>query len=418
MIKGFSPFCRKFLLIALQIAFGFSSSQTKAMDWLNPLGWDLKTKCAVAVGTAVVAKKGWDAARKLKDRWCYDGSKVPLVYHENYNIGFFGVEKLHPFDSKKYGHVADELKKEWNISGLHFYEPASEVSKDSLLKVHSKEYLDSLRSSKAIQKIVEVPVAKIPNFLLQRYLLSPMRYATQGTILATQLAFKHGAAINLSGGYHHAKADNGSGFCVYADIPLALQKLREKEKKDLKVLYIDLDAHQGDGVESCLENDKNIYFFDCYNEKNFPYATDSRELREKIHKKLISKDIYCKKGNHSGNCQDCSDKYINSVKNALPQALDEFQEIHNTKPDLIFYNAGTDPFEEDRLGRMKLTKQGIIDRDEFVFAQALKHKVPICMTLSGGYSPRSAEIISASISNLWNKGFLKKIEKEDVVKLD
>ncbi|HEX2978159.1 MAG TPA: histone deacetylase [Candidatus Babeliales bacterium] len=412
-----NSYITKPLFTLLFIAIGSNHYQAQAMD-LNPLNWDFKTKCAAIVGTAIVAKKGWDAAWQLKDRWHYDGTKIPLVYHENYDIGFFGIEKLHPFDSHKYSKVAHILKTKWKISDLHFYQPASQVSQEDLLKVHTEKYLNSLSSSKVIQQIVEVPVAKIPNFLLQHYLLSPMRYGTQGTVMAAQLAFDHGAAINLSGGYHHAKQDNGSGFCVYADIPLAIQKLREKEKKDLKIFYIDLDAHQGDGVESCLKNDPNVYFFDCYNEKNFPYASDSIELREKIHKKLTSKDIYCQGVQHSGKCQNCNHAYIASVKKALPEALDEFQKIHKAKPDLIFYNAGTDPFEEDALGRMKLTKKGIIDRDEFVFAQAIEHEVPICMTLSGGYSLRSAEIISASIWNLWNKGYLKKIDKERVVKLD
>jgi histone deacetylase 11 len=154
--------------------------------------------------------------------------KLPLIYDSGYNISFFGVEKLHPFDSQKYGRIFELLKKRLNLTSNCYYMPGI-VSDEQLLKVHFADYLASLRSSAVVARIAEIPLLSfVPNFLLQRNLLTPMKRATAGRLLGARLALKHGWAINLSGGYHHAKKDSGSGFCFYADIPLAIHTLWEE----------------------------------------------------------------------------------------------------------------------------------------------------------------------------------------------
>ena len=274
--------------------------------------------------------------------------------------------------------------------------------------MHTERYLDSLNSSGKVAEIAEVPVGFLPNFLLQWRLLSPMRWATQGTIDATKLALAKGVGINLGGGYHHARPDAGGGFCFYADIPLAIKKLRETNP-NLAVMYVDLDAHQGNGVEWCMDGDPNWYTLDCYKERNYPYQRDGKYPTQKIDKPLTERSIYCENCTESGvraTCQNCNTKYLQSLREALPAALNEFQQKHSKKPDLIFYNAGTDCFESDRLGGMNVNRQGIIDRDEFVFQQAQTNNIPICMTTSGGYTSESASLIGASIINLHQKGLL------------
>jgi histone deacetylase 11 len=217
-----------------------------------------------------------------------------------------------------------------------------------------------------------------------------------------------GQPLNLSGGYHHAQSGCGGGFCVYADIPLAIKSLRE-QKPDLKVMYVDLDAHQGNGVEECLKSDKDSYILDCFNQANYPR---DKTNQQRIDLSILTNEIYCSKHNFMENnpltCQDCNTAYLTSIKNALPKALQNFQQKYSRKPDIIFYNAGTDCFEEDPLGRMKLSQQGIIDRDQFVFEQARTENIPVCMTLSGGYTKKSAAIIGASIANLHSKKLLDK----------
>lgn len=209
--------------------------------------------------------------------------KLPLFYHTSYNISFFGIEKLHPFDSHKYGRIVDMLQKKLSVTSQDFYKPNYQVTDQNLKKVHTQSYLNSLKDSKNVEYVTElIGLRYVPNFLLRWRLLKPMRYATQGTIEAAQFALQSGVAINLSGGYHHAQPNQGGGFCAYADIPLAIKILREKNP-DLKVMYIDLDAHQGNGVEACLVDDENSYIFDCFNECNYPGdSTNAQRINKKL----------------------------------------------------------------------------------------------------------------------------------------
>jgi len=309
---------------------------------------------------------------------CADAMMVPIVFHKKYDISFMGMEKLHPFDTKKYGKVANHLQQTCNIAPECFYQP-EKASDADLELVHTSKYLATLKSSRTVATIAEVaPLAFLPNAFLQHSMLASMRYATAGTVLGAQLAMSSGWAINLAGGYHHAKANNGEGFCFFADIPLAIKKLRETNS-DLKVLIVDLDAHQGNGLAAILGEDKLTYIFDMYSGNNYP--------RDRAMYKYIDFNFplvdYIK---------DLA--YLNLLKSELPKAIEA------VKPDLIIYNAGTDIFERDPLGKMKVTKQGIIERDAFVFGQALAIKTPILMVLSGGYSKESADIVGTSIENI------------------
>lgn len=301
--------------------------------------------------------------------------KAPIVYHKNYNISFGLLDKLHPFDGKKYGRVAEYLCMQGHI---RFYQPEAITDADLLL-VHTPEYLASLKNSATIAKIVEIsPLCYVPNFLLQRYMLDSMRYATAGTIKAVDLALQWGWAVNLGGGYHHAKANKGEGFCVFADIPLAIKKARE-QRPDLKVLIVDLDAHQGNGFETILRDDTLTKIFDVYGYPNYP-----------MDRKAQGAITY----NYPVKLGISTKEYTQLLTIELPRAIQE------TKPDLIIYNAGTDIFEKDRLGRMSVSEEGIIKRDAFVFEQAFAHKTPIAMVLSGGYTSDSARIISKSLENI------------------
>ena len=305
-------------------------------------------------------------------------NKLPIIFHKDYDISLAGLEKLHPFDSCKYGKVHDYLVKKAGIAKSRFHVP-TKVTDQELLKVHSQEYINSLADSSAVARITEVGIISyLPNFLVQRTLLNAMKLATGGTVLGADLALKHGWAINLSGGYHHAKRENGEGFCVYADIPLAVNKVLE-HNPHYKIMVVDLDAHQGNGHEACLKDEKRAFIFDVYNGSIYPR---DREAQKRI-------DF-----NFPVGIGITDEPYLSIVSNHLPAALDQ------TKPDLIVYNAGTDTFEEDPLGFMKVSEQGIIKRDELVFRYARERNIPILMVLSGGYTKKSAEIIGKSIHNV------------------
>ncbi len=305
-------------------------------------------------------------------------NKLPIVFSPHYDITLGGVEKLHPFDTGKYGKVYEYLVKKTGIAKDRFYVPDM-ASQEDLLSVHSKEYLDSLKESLVIAAIAEVSLLRyLPNSVLQNRLLKPMKYATGGTILGCELALKYGWAINLSGGYHHAKRDSGGGFCFYADIPIAIYKLFTK-KSDLSVMIVDLDAHQGNGCESIFADDCRVYIFDVYNKDIYPWDDEARRYID---------------FNYPVESYIGDKEYLSLIEAKLTDA------ILASKPDIIVYNAGTDIFREDPLGCMNISHDGIIKRDEIVFKTAIKNDIPILMVLSGGYSKRSAAIIGESIENI------------------
>lgn len=312
--------------------------------------------------------------------------KLPIVFHPRYDIGLFGLENRHPFDSKKYGKVFRFLQEKQILVGDNYFQPEEKASDAVLSGVHTAEYLQSLKLSATVARIAELGFLKIlPNFLLQSNFLNPMRWATAGTILAAELAMEYGWAINLSGGYHHAKSDNSSGFCFFADINLAAKHAFEKFPTIKKILIIDLDAHQGNGFEAIFKKDPKVDVFDMYNGDIYPMDLVAAQF------------IRWKYALPSGTGEI---EYISMLQNNLPQAIAQSQ------PDLIIYNAGTDPYEKDPLGGLRISAAGLVLRDEFVFRQATQARIPIMMVLSGGYHPDSASIIGSSINNLWNKGLL------------
>ncbi|KAK5982942.1 Acetoin utilization protein AcuC, partial [Trichostrongylus colubriformis] len=155
----------------------------------------------------------------------------------------FGMEKCHPFDAGKWGRVYAKLKK-WNLVSDETIVKPNEATRNDLLIAHSKFYLGSLYSPCMLAKVVEVPAAcLLPHCISDKYFLKRMRYQVGGTVAACRLALDHGWAINLGGGFHHAHRTNGGGFCVYADISLALKILFALQLID-KAMIVDVDAHQ------------------------------------------------------------------------------------------------------------------------------------------------------------------------------
>ena len=319
----------------------------------------------------------------LKEPTSTPVKKIPIIFHEGYDVKFYGIQHLHPFDSCKYGKIQQHLIKKFGINPRSFYRPSDEVSEETLKEVHTTEYLESLNSLQTLARITEVPLDYVPEWLarllgLQQCLLRPMKLATQGTLDTVDLAQEYGWAINLSGGYHHAKADSGGGFCIYADIPLAAKKFL-KLNPNSNVLIVDLDAHQGNGHEAVLGDNEKVSIFDIYNGQIYP--------GDRAAKSHITYD-------HPVRNSIRDNEYLKLLTTELPHAVEE------TKPGLIIYNAGTDLFENDPLGRMSISKDGIIQRDEHVFRLAKERGIPIMMVLSGGYTQESAGIISRSIQNL------------------
>jgi histone deacetylase 11 len=304
--------------------------------------------------------------------------KLPIVFSPRYDIRVLGVEKLHPFDSEKYGKVHRYLVDKVGIDEGAFYAP-DPVTNEALLTVHTSNYLDSLNKSVNIALITETMMAAVlPNEILQKHLLEPIRYATGGTVQGLTLALEQGWAINLSGGYHHAKAESGGGFCFFADVPIAVRNMWETDP-DRKVLIVDLDAHQGNGNASIFQDDPRVSMFDIFNGHIYP--GDYKAARYVKHNHPV--EMFVNDG-----------EYLGLLERELPPAIEE------SSPGLVVYNAGTDVLTGDPLGGMNISAEGIIKRDGFVFRNAIDRKIPILMLLSGGYTRKSAGVIGRSIENI------------------
>ncbi|GAB4854436.1 histone deacetylase, variant 2 [Ancistrocladus abbreviatus] len=308
-------------------------------------------------------------------------SKVPVIYSSAYDIAFMGMEKLHPFDSSKWGRICQFLISAGVLHKKRIIEP-EEASKDDLLVVHSEKYLASLSSSLNVATIVEVPpVALLPNCLVQQKVLHPFRKQVGGTVLAAKLAKERGWAINVGGGFHHCSAEKGGGFCAYADISLCIH-FAFVHLNISRVMIIDLDAHQGNGHEIDFSSDSRVYILDMYNPDIYPLDFEAR--------RYINQKVEVPSGTST-------DDYLRKLDKALEVAGSGFD------PELVVYNAGTDILDGDPLGRLRISPDGIVSRDEKVFAFARKKNVPLLMLTSGGYMKSSARVIADSIMNLSNK---------------
>ncbi|KAK6177404.1 hypothetical protein SNE40_015511 [Patella caerulea] len=325
----------------------------------------------------------------------------PIIYSAEYNIGFLGLEKLHPFDSAKWGRVFEFLKEAGMVRDDTIITPL-EAREEDLTIVHSRTYLNSLKLTDIIEGISEwswnvagiteiPPVALLPNFVVQRKVLRPFRYQTGGTILAGKLAIDRGWAINIGGGFHHCSAERGGGFCAYADITLSIKFLFEKVQGVSKVMIVDLDAHQGNGHERDFMSDDRVYIMDVYNRGIYPHdGFAKRGIKRKVELQHFTED----------------DTYLSLVRNHIEGSLNEFT------PDIIVYNAGTDILDGDPLGNLSISSQGIIERDQIIFQKARTRNIPIFMVTSGGYLKETARIIADSILNLKAVGLIRCDEAE------
>lgn len=308
----------------------------------------------------------------------------PIVYDNRYNVSFFGLQRFHEFDAKKWRNVFKRLKEAGLLNDERIVKP-HHAKKEDLLEIHTPKYLKSLQWSIKVAVIAEMPIlACVPNFIIQRSYLKPMRLQTGGTVAAGKLAVARGWAINIGGGFHHCSSDRGQGFCPYADISLLIRLLL-KERYVSTAMVLDLDAHQGNGYERDFIGVPEVYIMDMYNKNIFPKDKKAKHaIRKKVELDYLVED----------------EEYMRKLKLYFAEALDEFT------PDILIYNAGTDILRSDPLGALSVSGEGIIQRDEYVFKTCKDNKIPIVMLTSGGYLKISAKVIADSLLNLHEKGLI------------
>lgn len=300
---------------------------------------------------------------------------IALVYTYRSEINLLGFENTHPADIHRQGKIFKALVADGAIDAEDVYVPQPLLDEE-LLAVHDRDYLDSLRRSPNVARALEAgAIGIMPDALCQAAVVTPFRYSAAGTVMAAELAIKHGLAINLGGGFHHAFRHAGGGFCLFADVPLAILTLRSAGLAE-RAMIVDCDIHQGNGNASFFIRDPQVRIFDIYEDDNYPSIKQPETNPHPIPRGISTAD------------------YLALLKRELPPAIDAF------RPQVIFYLAGNDAFEGDALGHADISADGLVQRDLFVVREARRRNIPTVMVLAGGYSSESWRISYRSIAQI------------------
>ncbi len=288
-----------------------------------------------------------------------------LIYHDRYDLNL----GAHVFPSQKFRLIRDRLIAD-GIAAPHDFLAPEPASDDDVLRVHSQEYVRKLKVGSLTHEEIlrmEVPYSK--------ELVEACWLAAGGSILAGRRALADGWAANIGGGFHHACADHGEGFCVIHDVAIAIRRL-QFERAIERAMVVDTDVHQGNGTAEVFAGDGDVFTLSIHQERNYPYPKPPSTI-----------DINLEDGTGDAD-------YLAVLEKNLHQAFRDFL------PQLLFYVGGADPYREDQLGGLALTIEGLARRDALVFDYARRHGVPVASTLAGGYARRLADTIGIHVGTI------------------
>ncbi len=277
---------------------------------------------------------------------------LPIIYHEDYVAP---LPPDHRFPMAKFEMLYQMLIADGVADKSQFHAP--ELPPQEWIElVHDhcyvQAYCNGTLDAKAIRRI------GLPWSLA---LANRTRTAVAGTVLTAKLALECGLACNTAGGTHHAFPSFGSGFCIFNDLAIASRVL-QKLGLVRQVLIIDLDVHQGDGTAVIFQNDSSVFTFSMHCEVNFPGTKQQSDL-----------DVHLSEG-----IED--DEYLQTLAKYLPDLLSD------VKPDLVLYDAGVDPHQADKLGKLALTDTGLFRREMQVLSTCCSAGYPVACVIGGGYS--------------------------------
>ncbi len=284
---------------------------------------------------------------------------MKLVYSDRYDLNLGD----HVFPSVKYRLTKEKLLRDGIARPQDFLEP-NPASDEDVALVHHHDYIRKLKTGTL--SYVEILRLEIP---YSPELIRAVWLCAGGSTLAGRQALEDGVAVNLGGGFHHAFPDHGEGFCVLNDVAIAIRSL-QKDKTIALAMTVDCDVHHGNGTAAIFSGDPTVFTLSIHQERNYPYPKPPSKL-----------DINLEDG-----AQD--EEYLAALEEGLDKSLAEFQ------PDLIFYLAGADPYREDQLGGLKLTLHGLEQRDRLVYERARAKRIPVVVTLAGGYARHVADTVS------------------------
>jgi len=275
--------------------------------------------------------------------------ELPIVNHQDY---FAKIGDDHRFPINKFGALANYLLKKKIVDKFHIPYPCSD---ETLKRAHSENYIKQIKNKTLDQKSIKKIGFPLVDSVVQRSLV-----ATGGTVLASKLAIKFGLACNTAGGSHHANFDGGAGYCVFNDVAVATQYLLDRGLAG-RILILDLDVHQGNGNSDIFKDNKNVFTFSMHSKKNYPSKKSISDLDVELNDDMEDNE------------------YIKILKYYLTQ-------LNNENFDFVFYIAGVDIHFNDRLGKLKISDEGIRTRDEIVTRNFFSQGVPLCGVLGGGYN--------------------------------
>jgi acetoin utilization deacetylase AcuC-like enzyme len=288
-----------------------------------------------------------------------------IVYHERYDLNL----GPHVFPSQKFRLIYEMLLRE-NIATKNDFLIPNPASDEDILRVHTADWVRKLKTGTlTASDVMKLEVPYSPE------LVEAVWLAAGGTILAGQSALRDGFGSNLSGGFHHAYPGHGEGFCAIHDVAVAIRKL-QADGPVKKAMVVDTDVHHGNGTAAIFRNDATVFTISIHQENNYP-----------AHKPPSSIDL---------NLDDRADdsEYLGALIPAIQKAFDEFQ------PEILFYVGGADPYCEDQLGGLSLTKEGLKERDRKVFEEARCRRIPVATVLAGGYARRVEDTVRIHVNTI------------------
>ncbi len=288
-----------------------------------------------------------------------------LIYDERYDLNL----GAHVFPSQKYRLIHEQLIADGIATAVDFLTPEPATDAD-VLRVHSHEYVHKLRTGTL--SYLEILRMEVP---YSKQLIEACWLAAGGSILAGRRALQDGWSANIGGGFHHAYPDHGEGFCVIHDVAIAVRWL-QFERAIEAAMIVDTDVHQGNGTAAIFGGDGTVYTLSIHQENNYPYPKPPSTM-----------DINLPDGTGD-------EDYLGILEKHLQKAFRDFT------PEILFYVGGADPYREDQLGGLALSMEGLARRDALVFDHARRRKVPVAITLAGGYARRVSDTVRIHVNTI------------------
>ena len=275
--------------------------------------------------------------------------ELPVINHPDYVAKINDDNK---FPIKKFGALAKHLTDFKIVNNFHI---PKECSIQTMSSSHSLEYINHIKN-----KTLNLQAQKKIGFPINDSVVRRSFVATGGTVLASKMALDTKLACNTAGGSHHATFNYGAGYCVFNDVAVAANYLKNKGYAK-KILILDLDVHQGNGNSEIFRNDKDVLTFSMHCASNYPAKKSKSDIDISLEDNMEDKN------------------YINILTKNI-------KKLNNIKFDFVFYIAGVDIHFNDRLGKLNITDDGVNKRDQIVIENFHSKKIPLCGVLGGGYN--------------------------------